>query len=294
MLVKRDSAFGTCLTACLHTTHDLGHHDGTSMNQPMDRIYHVSHRGKRFGPLSLVELSNRILTHDMLVWREDLPNWVPIGELPELLPYVRHAASNNRTTPPAQVPPPAQVALAKRAPLVPPPPLITPPELLPSPPRSAVATTFGVLGVIGGSLGLICSPFAIAGALAAPQDGPLLFANNPEFQGLRILGFIAGFLLSIPLLIGGIGLIKRKAWGRVTALVCSIAGIVLHVFSAAIVWAYVVLPTFGLAGDIGSGEAMGEALGVSIIASAEPCIGLVYHILTIVSLRLQSVKRSLS
>jgi TM2 domain-containing membrane protein YozV len=91
---------------------------------PTERVYHVMHRGKRYGPLSRVELSSRVLTNDMLVWREGMPEWVPIGTIEQLSAYVRYAAAPAGTAPPilrstAETSPPAAVVL---------PPIPTPTE----------------------------------------------------------------------------------------------------------------------------------------------------------------------
>ena len=72
------------------------------MSGPPQRAFHVAHKGRKFGPLSLADLSTRRLTEDMLVWSEGMPQWVPVSQIPELAPYVQHAAATRTSLPPGR------------------------------------------------------------------------------------------------------------------------------------------------------------------------------------------------
>jgi uncharacterized RDD family membrane protein YckC len=67
---------------------------------PLDREYHVSHNGVRFGPVSGFDLSRRRLTAGMRVWWQGLPDWIPVESVPELAPYVTFKPVHPTMVPP--------------------------------------------------------------------------------------------------------------------------------------------------------------------------------------------------
>lgn len=53
----------------------------------MSNYYYTDGR-ERFGPYALDELRDKGLTRDTLVWKQGLPDWVPAGQVSELIPIL--------------------------------------------------------------------------------------------------------------------------------------------------------------------------------------------------------------
>lgn len=76
--------------------------------------------------------------------------------------------------------------------------------------RPASVTVFGILNIVFGSLGLICTPFSLALIFITPEQ-----QNLTEITKLwLIIGSALGFCLNILLLSLGIGLLRLKASAR--------------------------------------------------------------------------------
>ncbi|MFA5784530.1 MAG: DUF4339 domain-containing protein [Phycisphaerae bacterium] len=76
--------------------------------------------------------------------------------------------------------------------------------------RPASVTVFGILNIVFGSLGLICTPFSLALIFVMPEQ-----QNITEITKLwLIIGSALGFCLNILLLTLGIGLLRLKASAR--------------------------------------------------------------------------------
>jgi hypothetical protein len=99
--------------------------------------YHVSQAGLQYGPFRLAELMARALTSDMLIWKPGMPDWRPIEEVTELIPYVRRVAPMTLAIPPA-----LPVPRAIESPAPPP---------MPLPERSALVTAMAVLNCAFGA-----------------------------------------------------------------------------------------------------------------------------------------------
>lgn len=258
------------------------------------RQYHVGHEGRQVGPLSLLQLSQRRLTDDMVVWIEGTPDWVPIMSVQELAPYVQRTITRTPTLPPPTV----RRGGAVRQPVLPPPPPIpnpTPPVARPpeGPPPSGLVKTLGILHVVLAAAGILLAPVpAIIWSLE--REGPLAeVIDYPAFWGGQLIFMVASFLLSLLLLFAGIGLLKRRQNGRSLSLVYGIAGIVLTLAATIFNVFGVVLPLMDVAELLGTEEAEATALGYAILSALGMCGG-VYHIVTLVVMNLRSVKDSLS
>ena len=81
--------------------------------------YFVTHNGKKHGPFSIENLISRRLTSDMLVWCQGMENWVPVGSIEQLSPYVVDAGIK----PPNGPPPKPTVGIGKTSPSINPPPM---------------------------------------------------------------------------------------------------------------------------------------------------------------------------
>lgn len=249
-----------------------------------DRVYHLSARGNRYGPLSLIELSSRKLTHDMLIWREGMSGWVPIGEVEELLPYVVHKHARHTAKPP----PRAKQKFVLDTP--PPPPPVPPPR------RSHAATTIGVLHIVFASLFLLCWPLAIVGQfISPPDDGTPLsdVLSRPEVRYGQAASLAVAWLVAVPMLIAGIGLVRRRVWGRTLAVVVAWSGIAVQAISFVFLLVAAIMPLFGIAVEIDNPDIWLGAFGFTIGAVVGGCGSAIYDVVVLAIMSRQTVKQSL-
>lgn len=267
------------------------------MDDATTRKYHVAHQGRKFGPLSLVQLSSRRLSSDMLVWCEGMPEWIPIGDIPELRPYVHHAIASHTVAPPtaptaATVRPTTSSAGEATTPVVAsPPPAFLPPQPPAPPPGGGGRIKFlGISMIVLGSLGLLCCPFSVYGALV--QHMP------PDFEAKTITAvhavlYSCMFLVSIPMLIAGIGLLRQRRWAALTGTVSSIVVVFLDLIATVFDCGFVQIPYLRLMEDAGSSEEMaGFVIGMAIGALAT-IAGLIWHCVMVFLLNSKSVRQRL-
>jgi len=248
-----------------------------------DRVYHLSDRGNRYGPFSRIELSTRKLTHGMLVWREGMSGWVPIGEVEELRPYVVHEHARQTTKPP---PRPKQKEPTDP---IPPPPV-------PPPRRSHAATTIGVLHIVFASLCLLCWPVAIVGQfISPPDDGTPLsdVLSRPEVRYGQAASLAVAWLVAVPMLIAGIGLVRRRGWGRTLAVVVAWSGITVQAISFVFLLVAAIMPLFGIAVEIDNPDIWLGAFGFTIGAVVGGCGSAIYDVVVLAIMSRQTVKQSL-
>jgi len=266
------------------------------MDDASTRKYHVAHQGRKFGPLSLVQLSSRRLSSDMLVWCEGMPEWIPIGDIPELRPYVHHATASHTVAPPtapgASMPVTSSFrgnATASR------PPAIAPtfmPAQPPMPPMRATGRLkfVGVSMIVLGTIGLLCCPFSVYGAFV--QEMPADFETK-TIMAVHAVIYSCLFLVSIPMLAAGIGLLRRQRWAAVTATISSIVVVLLYVVASAFDCAFVQLPYLRLMEDAGSSEEMvGVVIGMGI-AAISTIVGMIWHGVMVVLLNSKVLRQSL-
>ena len=85
-------------------------------------------------------------------------------------------------------------------------------------PRPTPVTVLAGIGIVLGSLGMLCKP---AGALVnlmvkMPQPNPVmdLFRNDPTLRAFALFSGLTGTLISVLLLISSLGSLALKQWGR--------------------------------------------------------------------------------
>ena len=254
-----------------------------------DRIYHIAHRGQRYGPLSRIELSARTLTHDMLVWREGMPEWIPIADIEELRPYVKHAANTRTTVPPRS----SGGRGSLSGPPLPPPPAVgqTGPQ-----PRSGAATTIGILNIVFASVALLCYPVGILLNLVSASDGSPLsdVLQRPEVRYGQAVAWGLGMAIAVPMLISGIGLVRRRNWGRATAVVSAWCGLVLQAVYFVFMFFTAVMPLFEIAAELDDPAIWGGAFGAFIGTVLGACGGVAYDVAVLFVMAKAAVKRSLN
>lgn len=79
---------------------------------------------------------------------------------------------------------------------------------------AALHVGLGILGLIGGTF-----VFAVVAGSGVLSGDPTAMAIT-SFIGLAVAGFL--YATSLPGLIGGIGLLRRKSWARIVLLIVSV------------------------------------------------------------------------
>ena len=128
------------------------------------------------------------------------------------------------TTTGPQIPPPTPMTTPTVAGAIPPKPSSWPMVI------GVIAIIFGSLATLGGCFGLVSSLFLDQFMSLVPQGEAEEMTS--ALDGLKPALIISGALtmvLAIVLLIGGIGLLRRRAWGRSTCLTWAVLKIVLVV-----------------------------------------------------------------
>lgn len=157
---------------------------------------------------------------------EQTPAPIPSSDPPPLAPYVEQASEMT-----APMPTPAPPVMA--VPAAPPPPVAwgaPPVAVAAAGSRTTLAAIAGagliVLGVLGGLLGLIIAVFgsSIVKQLDLNQYGDFGDVNDPAAVVSGAVAFIGIIfvLYSLVYLIGGIGIVRSRGWGRVMGLIVGI------------------------------------------------------------------------
>lgn len=218
-----------------------------------ERQWYYMKNEQQYGPVSepcLVELfRTRTLEPDAQVWTEGMEDWCPASSISELTPSISSALQIMATT--------------------------TPQSFIPERPTSV--TVFGILNIIFGSLGLICTPFGLLAVFAIPNT------MNPSGSALvwLLLSTTIGFLCAMLLLTVGIGLLYQKAWARIWCLGYGWFAILWGVIGMGVNVGLTVSGAYGYRQDNIPGVIGGFCGGL---------IGFIYPILLVVFMRKQNVK----
>lgn len=142
-------------------------------------------------------------------------------------------------------------------------------------------TVFGILNIVFGSLGLLCTPFGLLVGVAAMQK---TMEATAAYKMWTLAAGIVGIGFSIWLLVLGIGLLMMKRWARggsviyaCIMIVWSIVGVGMNIAALSLKW--INLPETGLPGFIG-----GTVGGM--------CGGLIYPILLLIFMQTARVKQA--
>lgn len=108
-----------------------------------------------------------------------------------------------------------------------------PPAAVPPPPPRAwpmvigiIAIILGALGALGGCVGMAVTPFLRVIEKVVPAgQAPQLEGLAELVPSMLILAF-AGLVIAVLLLIGGIGLVRRRRWGMTACLAWAVVKII--------------------------------------------------------------------
>lgn len=212
---------------------------------------------QQMGPVSRESLqqlfAQRTISADCLVWTEGMQDWQRACDVPGLLSSI-----------------PAGIGGGYRYPL----------------PTSV--KVLGILSIIFGGLGLLCTPLALVN-LFIPQGAPgTEIYELPIMRVWLTVSVVVGMVMSIILLAAGIGLLNLKRWARVWALFYGwfaiLWGILGTIFNIAIV-----IPMIQDLGPEGSPEAIGGMIGGVVGGVCGGIIGLVFPIFMVIYMRRPNV-----
>lgn len=258
------------------------------------KTFYISHKGKKHGPFMLATLSSRHLSDDMLAWTEGMPEWLPIAEIPELASYVRHAPPSRTTAPPRGLssnPRPEPVS----GPMIPAvPPTVQPEE--PRPPRSGLATAMGIFNIIFSSLAMLGLPFLIFAEFAIPthqEGGTSGIIMSAEARLGRAISFGVALLIAVLFLIAGIGLVRRRRWGRIMSIVAANASIFHLIGGCVFSTVAIVMPLQSLASDLEAASLQAVWIGSIGGLLCMNGTGLLYDLFLLIAMSIPSVKKSL-
>jgi hypothetical protein len=189
-----------------------------------------------------------------------------------------------------------------------------------TPKRPTALTVMGILNIVFGSLGLVCSLCAGIGYLFMLSNSPLLnlkaggvnvnpFTDQWEFMKREVPGYpafmigglVEGLIGGTLLLIAGIGLLKVQSWGRVLSLLYALLTIVAQIFSLIFTLAYVnpamqrwqqdFVRRFG--GQLPPGGGLGEdSMFNNAIAVGGAVVGVAYAVVLIIMMMLPHVREA--
>jgi hypothetical protein len=155
--------------------------------------------------------------------------------------------------------------------------------------RPTTLTVFGILNIVFGGLGLMCTPISLL----------ILFFGNMQDPGSRIMResrlFVTwtaiasplGFIMAGVLLAAGIGLLSCRNWARLASIVYGIYGIVMGIAGGIITAVTVAAPLLQVHTQ---GPQAAGAIGGAIGGIAGSCCGLGYPIVLLIFMMRPGVK----
>lgn len=149
--------------------------------------------------------------------------------------------------------------------------------------RPTTVTVFGVLNLVFGGLGLLCTPISVIMLFQQAQAGnPMsrILEENAAYRVYLIAAAVAGVLAALVLIAAGIGLLQMKPWARLTSIGYAIFGIVMGVVGIILNIVFVFVPMTTQARE-GGPEAAVAAMGL-VGGMAGGCLSLVYPILLLI------------
>src|SRR5205807_2907635 len=102
--------------------------------------------------------------------------------------------------------------------------------------RPGAAVFFGVCNLVLGALGLIfysCSGLMVVALTSDPTGSVWVFLSHDvrAFTPMAVAHVVMSMLISLLLLISGVGLLGLHNWGRLLSLVCAILALLLNVWN---------------------------------------------------------------
>ncbi|QEG41193.1 hypothetical protein [Roseimaritima ulvae] len=171
---------------------------------------------------------------------------------------------------------------------------LPPGALPPAEVKPTSITVFGILNIILGLLGLcgLAAAFA-AFFIPTPPGNELPATQLMQNDAYRIFMYITiplGFIATVALIAGGIGLLQGKGWGRtlsigyaVYSIISGFLGLIVNVF-------LIMLPTLRMLPELDPGPEKAGAIGGMVGGTFGGCIGMIFPILLLYFMMRPNVK----
>ena len=213
---------------------------------------------QQMGPVSRESLQQLFIQQtippESMVWTEGMPEWQRACDIPGFLSSV-----------------PAGAADGYRRPL----------------PTSV--KVLGILGIIFGILGLLCTPLALANLFMPAEGAPgIEIYQAPVMRIFTMVSVVVGVVMSLVLLIAAIGLLNLKRWARGLALFYGWFAIIWGVL-ATIFNVFMIMPMIQEMTPDGGPEAVGGMIGGIIGGACGGIIGLIYPIFMVIYMQKRNV-----
>jgi hypothetical protein len=155
-----------------------------------------------------------------------------------------------------------------------------------SDPRPTVVTVFGILNIVFGSFGLLCTPFGLLSLYlpqpaGAPPNPVFDLMKDPTYRTILLVFMVIGVIAGGVLLAAGIGLMRLKPWGRTLSIGYGCYAIVSVVLGVIYNYFYLWKPMLAAAGQANNPQAIGGTMGV-YAGIASSFLGLIYPTLLII------------
>ena len=153
--------------------------------------------------------------------------------------------------------------------------------------RPTSVTVIGILHIVFGGMGVICVPvgmFFLAVLPALMRHAVFAHPLPPVFQeenlrsGLMAFNLMRALIVSIALIVAGIGLLRMKSWGRILSIIYGVYGVL-----AALVVPLVAYHFMPRAPN--EAEEVGRAIGVPIGI----CCAIIYPVVVLIVMLAPSV-----
>jgi hypothetical protein len=148
---------------------------------------------------------------------------------------------------------------------------------------------FGILNLAFAALGL-CGTIAGAASLFATQmmpEGPPnpaleLMQQNEAYYMFSIVMMGLGFVATLALALGGVGLLMMRAWGRTLSIAYAVYTIFASIAGMIANWVWLIQPLMEQAGAMGPGPEKAAAIGGAVGGMFGGCIAAIYPIVLLI------------
>jgi len=152
--------------------------------------------------------------------------------------------------------------------------------------RPASVSAFGVLNIVFGAMGVVCTPFSVLSLFmpqpaAAPANPMVELMKGETYRAFLIGSAALGWVASAVLLAAGIGLLNERSWGRKFSIGYGVYAIVATVIHGGANIVFLIMPLLEASKQQNSPE-MNAALVMAIFAAVISLVGLIYPILLLI------------
>ena len=129
-----------------------------------------------------------------------------------------------------------------------------------------LSRVFGILNIVFGSFGLLCTPFGLLSLYMpqpaeAPPNPVFDLMKDPTYRTILLVFTVIGVIAGGVLLAAGIGLLRLKPWGRTLSIGYGCYAIVSVVFGVIYNYFYLWKPMLAAAGQANNPQAIGGTIG---------------------------------